>query len=113
MIIIIIIIMYFNSKVSGKYWAIVSSKLSKPPGDPDYRESTIYIYIYIYIFQTVCICTNDSDISVLFNDAVNCKGYTALAVDKDKNMEHWWNDTDRGRNEVLRQRLPLVSLSPP
>jgi hypothetical protein len=48
-IIIIIIIMYCNSNVSGNYWAIVSSKLSKPPGDPDYRESTIYIYIYFIL----------------------------------------------------------------
>ena len=66
------------------------------------------------MFQTVCVCTNDSDRSVLVDDAVNCEDYTALAVDKDMNMEHWWNDTDPGGGtEVLRKRLPLVPLSPP
>jgi hypothetical protein len=31
-----IIIMYSNNNFNGKYWAIFGTKLSGPPGDPDY-----------------------------------------------------------------------------
>jgi hypothetical protein len=43
----------------------------------------------------VCGCTNDSNGSVLFKDAVNSEDYTALEVDKDMNMQLWWNDSDQ------------------
>jgi hypothetical protein len=31
-----------NNNFNGKYWAIVSPKLSGPPGDPDYRGTNVY-----------------------------------------------------------------------
>jgi hypothetical protein len=30
-----------NNIFSGKYWAVFGSKLSGPPGDPDYRGTTL------------------------------------------------------------------------
>jgi hypothetical protein len=37
----IIIIMYSNNNFSGEFWAIGGPKLSGPPGDPDYRRTTV------------------------------------------------------------------------
>ena len=34
--------MQCNNNVTGKYLAINGPKLSQPPGDPDYRETTVY-----------------------------------------------------------------------
>ena len=45
--------MHCNSNFSGKYWAIVGSKLSGPPGDPDYRETTVYFKLCAYAQMTV------------------------------------------------------------
>lgn len=39
--------------------------------------------------------------SVLFNDALNCQDYIVSVVDKWIGMEHWWNNTDRGKTEVI------------
>jgi hypothetical protein len=41
-IIIIIIIMQCNNNFTGKYLAIIGPKLYEPPGDPDYRGTTVY-----------------------------------------------------------------------
>jgi hypothetical protein len=30
-----------NNIFSGKHWAVFDSKLSGPPGDPDYRGTTL------------------------------------------------------------------------
>ena len=37
MIAMIMIITYSNYKFNGKYWAIFGTKMSTPPGGPDYR----------------------------------------------------------------------------
>jgi hypothetical protein len=31
---------------------------------------------------------------VLFDNAINCRDYVDLMVDKRLSTEHWWNDTD-------------------
>jgi hypothetical protein len=53
MMMMIIIIMYYNSNFSGKYWAIIGSKLSGPPRDPDYRGTTVYFKLCAYVQMTV------------------------------------------------------------
>jgi len=35
--------------------------------------------------------------SVLFNDSDNCYGYVASVGDRVISMEHWWNDTEKGK----------------
>jgi len=44
---VIIIIMYCNNNFIRKHCAIVGQKLSGKPGDPDYRETSVYKKIVI------------------------------------------------------------------
>ena len=45
-------------------------------------------------------------LSVLFNDTVNCWDYTEKLIDKwNVIMEHWWNDTGRGKPKYSEKSL--------
>jgi len=38
-------------------------------------------------------------LKVLIRDAVSCYGCAASVADERRSMEHWWNDTDKGKAE--------------
>jgi hypothetical protein len=40
--------MYCNNNFNEKYWAVIRPKLSRPPGDPDYRGTTLLIFSIIF-----------------------------------------------------------------
>jgi len=44
---------------------------------------------------------------VLLNEAVNCSDYILSVTDEWMSMEHWWNDKDRAKTEVLREKNPV------
>lgn len=45
----------------------------------------------------VCVC-------VLSNNAVKCYDYIVSMTDEWMSKEHWWNDIDRGKTEVLKEK---------
>jgi len=52
-------------------------------------------------------------LSVLFNDAVKCEDYTVSMMEELMCTEHWSNDTNRGKTDLLREKLVPVPLCPP
>ena len=46
--------------------------------------------------------------AVLFNDAASCWYYIAPVMDEWMGMEHWWNDTDRGKLKYWEQNILLA-----
>jgi len=41
---------------------------------------------------------------VLFNNTVTCRNYILSAIDEWMCMDHWWNDTDRGKHGMWGER---------
>jgi hypothetical protein len=50
-------------------------------------------------------------LSLLFNDAVSCYVDVASVVDEWMSMEHWWNDTERGKIKVPGDNLSQCDLA--
>jgi hypothetical protein len=42
----------------------------------------------------------------LFNDAVICSGNKESIREEKTSMEHWWNDTDKGKQKYWEKNLP-------
>jgi len=56
--------------------------------------------------ENVLLVYVKSDRSVLFNEAVNCWGYTASVAGKwNLIMEHWWNDTKKGKSKHPEEKI--------
>jgi hypothetical protein len=67
---------------------------------------------FLHNILRICLRhTCKSFFSALFNDALNCWGYLASAIDGWINLEHWWNDTDRGKPSTRWQICPSATLS--
>jgi hypothetical protein len=66
---------------------------------------TVFDCVYIYIYM----CP-------LFDDAINSWDYIASVTDERMSIEHWWNDTDRGKLKYWERNVlsfPLIFTTDP